>query len=177
MKVKNVILLVIGMSLLVTMATLAKDKGDVDQPQNLGYVLNPGDLYAEPDPIPATIAFDWDDVADAEKYSLDIEGIIVVDGTTGTDPDPIPVEDVELEIELSFSSDISELTLDLQELHAALYAAIDAAIAEAEINDAQWEVVELYAKVKGLDPHDKTDTKSQDNPFSESVSLLPHPEL
>ena len=184
MKTRNILIVLAVVSLLVSIAAFAKNEpGDVPAPTNLSYSTDPGDELADP-PVPPTVTFDWDDVAEAEKYSLDICGVVLVDYTVDT------VETLDVPVEWCVSFGTSDwnpdamsdptITIPLEDLHAAIDAAIDAGIVELgisldDVDDK--ELVEMYAKVKGLDPHDKTDKKRQNNLFSDPLDLMPHPAL
>lgn len=179
MKIKRAILLLTVVSLLAIPAMALKEYGDVPPPTDLSYSTDPGDETAEP-PTPATITFDWVPGIGkaAEKYSLDICGMVSVDGLMVD----VPVEDVEIEWCVSFGTSdwnedmsASEITIPLEDLHIAIFAAIDEAIADAGITEAEYELEEMYAKVKGLDPSDKNPKKRQNNEFSEQLDLMPHP--
>jgi hypothetical protein len=173
-------------SLLIAIPVLAKSEkpGDVPAPRWTDPVTYPG----EPEPFIETaedVTFNWTDVAEAEKYSVDVYGIVLVDGTIneGT-PDEELVEGVEVEWSVSFgTSDWNPdnmgdptMTIPLEDANAAVEAAIAAAIAEAGITlVTDVEDYAVYAKVKGLDPHAEGGKKRQDNPFSDPLVILAPP--
>jgi hypothetical protein len=164
---KRTILFLTVVSLLVAGIALAKDKGDLDPP-----------VWADPPVIfdDGTITLDWDDVDYAEKYSLDFVVVAVVDYWV----DDVLMEDVEVEAALSFGTsdwneDMSQSQITLPEEELSEDAAIAAIVAELgivvdDLEDLGW--VEVYFKVKGLDPHRETGKKNQDNPFSDPLYLL-----
>jgi len=160
---KKTILMLTIVSLLIAVPAMAKkDKGDVDQI-----------LWADVDPVkiidaegddPEMVKFDWKDEIEAEKYSLDIEGAgwVTIEG----EDDAIWVE-----FEVSYSAVISELTMPVEDVLADLTEAVLAELEEGMVATGG-ELVEIIAKVKGLDPQDKEDVKSQDNMFSADLDLL-----
>ena len=187
---KKTILMLTVVSLLVAIPVLAKNNfpGDVSQPTNLEFEIS------EP---PETITFTWepgDGGKVAEKYSLDIYGVIVFDyvddkGTPETGDDEL-IEDVEVEWSASFgtgdynSDNMSDptITIPLDDVHNAVIADLLETLTEMEIealdvDEESVEITEMFAKVKGLDPSDKEQKKRQNNLFSEPVDLTPHPEI
>jgi hypothetical protein len=115
-----------------------------------------------------TLNFDWEDVDGAEKYSLDIEAVV-------TYYDELLMENVAVEVTLSFGTSdrtdgepISASFLDVP-VEDILTALLD----QLGIDDPGdiISVEDPIAKVKALAPHD--DKGRQNNPFSDSVSLLP----
>jgi hypothetical protein len=193
---KRAILMLTVVSLLVAIPVLARNNvpGDVSVPTDLTLTsIDPGD----PPDTPATVTFDWlagDDAKPAEKYSLDIYGMIVFDyvddkGTPETDDDEL-IEDVEIEWSASFGTgdynpdNMSDptITIPLEDVHVAIFADILETLIEMEIDvlavdGESVEITEMFAKVKGLDPSDKNPKKRQNNTFSESIDLMPHPEI
>jgi len=170
---KKVILMLAVVSLIAVPSFAKKQAGDVPAP-----------LWAAEPVLPVeveevdSVKFDWQDVEEAEKYSLDICGMVLVDGVI----EDLDVEDVEVEWCVSFGTSDwnedmsdSEIIIPLEDLHIAIFAAIDEAIANAGITDAEDTLVEMYAKVKGLDPHAENGKKRQNNEFSTPLNLLPHP--
>jgi hypothetical protein len=160
-------------SLLAIPAMAAKEPGDVPAP-----------VWAAVDPVVPvddSLKFDWDDVAEAEKYSLDICGMILVDGMI----DDVPVEDLEIEWCVSFGTSDwnedmgdSEITIPLEDIHLAIFAELEEGLIAAGITEIyDLEIAEMYAKVKGLDPSDKNPKKRQNNEFSAPLDLMPHPEI
>lgn len=102
---------------------------------------------------------DWDDVADAAKYSVDIEGAVTyTDAILG---------DVTVDVEVSFGTSDrtdgrdmadSDLTITIEELAAAIAA-------ELGVDPGALVSLEGSAKVKALDPG--KNKGSQNNPFSD----------
>ena len=127
------------------------------------------------------VVFDWTDVEEAEKYSLCFEGVLEVDYTIDE------TEYLDVEVEFSFCFGTSDRTdggemgdSDLGILYDDFLTAWDAAVEEA-LNDQlgislgqedEIDLIEFIAKVKGLDPHDKEDSKRQNNIFSDYLDLL-----
>ena len=180
MKMKSAIVMLTVFSLLLGItAFAAKEPGDVPAPTDLTATINPYDPGLPE--VPASITFDWVDASgQAEKYSLDVCGVVLVDGTVGG----VPTADIEVEWCASFGTSdwnpdaMSDptITIPLEDLHDAIFLAIEDAIAAAGITEVtDVELAEMYAKVKGLDPHDKLDKKRQNNLFSEPLDLMPHP--
>ena len=174
---KRVILLLAVVSLIAVPSFAKKEAGDVSKPTDLDFEIID---ISEPN-----ITFTWlpgDDAKPAEKYSLDICGMVLVDGLMVD----VPVEDIEVEWCVSFgTSDYNPdnmsaptIAIPLEDLHLAIFEAIEEASSNAgitQINDV--ELAEMYAKVKGLDPSDKNPKKRQNNLFSDPLDLMPHPVL
>jgi hypothetical protein len=126
-----------------------------------------------------SITFDWGDVEGAEKYSLDFVVVATVDYWDTSGLEPVLVEDVEVEASLSFGTsdwneDMSQSQITLPDEELSEDAALAAVAAELGIEAGNLEYVdwlEVYVKVKALDPHAETGTKSQDNPFSDPLYL------
>ena len=162
---KRTILMLTVVSLLVAIPALAKNNvpGDVPAPADLTYTIIPA--VDEP-PTPEMVKFVWVAEPQAEKYSLDIEGagwVTIVDAT----------EDVWVEFSVSYSAMESELTMPVQDVLDDLTAAILAELGVEMEDVLGGELVEMIAKVKGLDPQDKLDSKRQNNLFSADLDLLP----
>ena len=143
---KRAILMLTVVTMIVAVTAFARNNvpGDVSVPTDLTSTINPGD----PPDVPATITFDWVpgvEAKPAEKYSLDIYGVVLVDGII----DPDPVDDEVVEWSVSFGSSDPTLTIPLEDLHDAIFAAIDEAITDAGITEVTDVVLsEMYAKVK-----------------------------
>ena len=161
MKLRNVVLALAVVSLVAIPAFAKNNKGDVPQIQDLAVQI----IAAEGE-TPEMVEFSWADITEAEKYSLDIEGagwVTIVD----------VVDPVWVEFSVSYSAVASPLALPVEDVLNDLAAAVLAELG-VEIEDVLGgELLELSAKVKGLDPLDKLDVKSQDNMFSESLDLMP----
>jgi hypothetical protein len=108
---------------------------------------------------PADLALDWDDVQDATKYSVDIEGIV-----TYLDSED---QEVEADIELSYGTSDrtdggamgdSDLTILIEDIADAI--ALELGIS---VDDLLW--LEAEAKVKALAPG--KNKGRQNNPFSD----------
>ena len=170
MKIKRTILMLIVVSLIAVPA-LAKNNvpGDLAKP-----------VWAA---VPMTfgidgVTFDWEDVTNAAKYSLDIVAVATVDYWDNTGLDPVLVTDVIVEVTFSFGTSDwnedmsdSEITIPYDELeYEDLYAAIAAELG-VEVDDLDDVVLdELYAKVKALDPT-QPPTKRQNNLFSDPLDF------
>lgn len=165
---KRTILLLTVVSLLVAVPVLAKNNvpGDLAKPVWAAIPV----VYGADD-----VTFDWEDVPDAAKYSLDIVAVVTVDYWV----DDVLVEDVMVEVTFSFGTSdwnedmsASEITIPYDELE---YEDLLASIADElgiEVDDLEDEVLdELYAKVKALDPT-RPPTKRQNNLFSDPLDLL-----
>jgi hypothetical protein len=119
----------------------------------------PAPINLTVDVSPAELALDWDDVQDAEKYSVDIEGIV-----TYLDSED---QEVEADIELSFGTSDrtdggamgdSDLTILIEDIADAI--ALELGIS---VDDLLW--LEAEAKVKALAPG--KNKGRQNNPFSD----------
>jgi hypothetical protein len=170
---KRTILLLAVVSLIAIPSFAKKEAGDVPAPV---WAAEPVQLVDDD----TSVKFDWEDVTEAEKYCLNICGMVLVDGLIEDEP----VEDVEIEWCVCFGTSdwnedmsASEITIPLEDLHLAIFAAIDEAIADAGIVEAEYTLEEMCAKVKGLDPHAETGKKRQNNEFSEPLDLMPHPDM
>ena len=169
---KRVILMLTVISLLAIPTMAVKEPGDVPAP-----------AWADPPVYPDgdNIVFDWTDVGAAEKYSLCIEGLLEVDYTIDT----TEYLDVEVEFSVCFGTSDrtdggemgdSDLAIPGEDFMIAIFAAIDEALLDQlgigidDLDDMDW--IELIAKVKGLDPHDKLDKKRQNNEFSPDLDLM-----
>jgi hypothetical protein len=109
------------------------------------------------------IALDWDDVAGAAKYSVDIEGAV-----TYTDAE---LGEITTDVEVSFGTSDrtdggdmidSDLTILIDELAAAIAAQLG-------VDPSALVSLDGSAKVKALDPG--KDKGPQNNPFSDPVDL------
>jgi hypothetical protein len=169
---KRTILMLTIVSLLAVPTMAVKEPGDVPAP-----TWEDPAVYPDGD----NIVFDWTDVAAAEKYSLCIEGVLEVDYTIDT----VEYLDVEVEFSLCFGTSDrtdggemgdSDLAMPGEDFFIAIFTAIDEAMLDqlgislGEEDDMDW--MELIAKVKGLDPHEETGKKRQNNPFSGDLDLL-----
>ena len=169
---KRVILMLTVVSLIAVPSFAVKEPGDVPAPD-----WEDPAVYPDGD----NIVFDWTDVAEAEKYSLCIEGLLEVDYTIDT----TEYLDVEVEFSVCFGTSDrtdggemgdSDLAMPGEDFMIAILTAMDEALLDQlgigldDLDD--WEFMELIAKVKGLDPHDKLDKKRQNNEFSEDLDLL-----
>jgi len=182
---KRTILMLTVVSLLVAIPVLAKSEkpGDVPAPT----WTTGSDPVTDPEPFieNGVVTFNWNAVAEAEKYSVDVYGIVLVSGTIGEGtPDEELVEGVEVEWSVSFGTsdynpdNMSDPTISIptDEANAAVEDAIAAAIAEAGITlVTDVEDYAVYAKVKGLDPHAQGGKKRQDNVFSDPLTILAPP--
>jgi len=172
---KRTILMLTVVSLMVAIPVLAKNNVPGDVPDPTWAVADPVDFVDD------DIVFDWTDVAEAEKYSLCIEGLLEVDYTIDT------TEYLDVEVEFSFcygTSDRtdggemgdSDLAIPTEEFFTAMEAAAEAAVLDQlgiSLDDADdVELMALTAKVKGLDPQDKEDSKRQNNLFSDPLDIL-----
>jgi len=174
---KRTILLLTVVSLIAVPAMAVKEPGDVSKP-----------VWAAVPVVPVddSLQFDWEPGVDgkpAEKYSLDIYGVVLVSGMI----DEEPVVDLEVEWSVSFgTSDYNPdnmsdttITIPLDDIHLAIIADLEETFAEIEIYDISSVSLptEMFAKVKGLDPSDKSPKKRQNNVFSDPLDLMPHPVL
>jgi hypothetical protein len=127
-------------------------------------LLAPTGLTVNVDAGAGTVAFDWEDVADAVKYSVDVEGTV-----TYTYLNEL-LEEVEgtAEVELSFGTSDrtdggdmieSDLTITFDELLAAIAAALPVPPVQILSLDP------AEAKVKALAPG--KGAGAQNNPFSD----------
>ena len=149
---KKVILsiLITLMVAMFTSAVIAKKlSGDLNPPANPPNVTDMGDF----------ICFNWDDVDDAVKYSVDVEVVVTNSGFEGT------------EVELSFGTGDREdgLPISLSELcvHKADFA--------YDLDDNPDTPLQILtgtakAKVKGLNPG--KGNGRQNNPFSDWSNLF-----
>jgi hypothetical protein len=163
---KRTILLLAIVSLIAVPSMAKNNKGDVPQ---ISWADPAVEILPAVDETPEMIKFDWEDEPVAEKYSLDIEGAGIFDIWV----DDVLVEDVEIEFKLSYSAMDSELIMPLEDLYNDLIAAVLAELGVGMDDIDYGELLSLYAKVKGLDPHTVGGVKSQDNMFSENLDLLP----
>jgi hypothetical protein len=117
-------------------------------------------------PTDDSLFFDWDDVTDAVKYSLDIEGVV-------TYYDEILLTDVTVEVEVSFGTSDrtdgglmgdSNLTLAIDDIIAAFAAELGVDV------DDLISIEDTTAKVKALSPG--KGQGSQNNPFSDSIPVV-----
>jgi hypothetical protein len=170
MKIKSVIVMLMAVSLLMGVTTSAKQTGpQLDAPTGLTVSF-----------VDDSVEFDWDDnVAGADKYSVDIEGLAWYIDDDGDEGEPLLVM-VEVEISLGTSvwnEDMSEsaLTISIEELAEVI--ASELGLAEEDtllaltgplVDD---EPTVAIAKVKALDPSEKTGNKKQNNPFSDPVDF------
>ena len=163
MKLRNAILALTVVSLIAIPAMAANNKGDVPQ---IIWAATAVQIIDAVDETPEMVKFDWEDELAAEKYSLDIEGagwVTIVD----------VAEDVWVEFSVSYSAVDSELTMPVQDVLDDLVAAVLAELGVGIEDVLGGELLELSAKVKGLDPLNKQPVKSQDNMFSADLDLLP----
>ena len=178
---KRTILMLTVVSLLVVGIAFAKPPGSLGPPELLS--ITPGTATIdEVDDVPVLL-LDWTDVVDpvAEKYSVDITATATYD--TGDD-DPDTGDDImaTVEVEASFGtsdrldggdmsdSDLNIPVSDIEALLVELEAALEAALIAAELPLDTPAVVEVWAKVKALDPH-APGNKRQNNPFSNSLEI------
>jgi hypothetical protein len=182
---KRTILFLAVVSLIAVPSFAKKEAGDVPAPT--WAVVDPA---VPVDIIDDDVVFDWTDVADAEKYSLCIEGVLDIDytddnGTPDYTDDDTEYLDVEVEFSVCFGTSDrtdggdmgdSDLAIPVEDFFTALEEAADAAVLDQlgiSLDDADdVELTALTAKVKGLDPHDKSDKKRQNNEFSDDLDLL-----
>ena len=169
---KRTILFLMVISLVAVPSFAKKELGDVPAPAWEDPPVYPDGDY---------VVFDWTDVAEAEKYSLCFEGVLEVDYTI----DDIPYEDVLVEFSFCFGTsdrtDGGEMgDSDLGILDEDFLIAWDTAVGEALYDqlgislgeEDDIDLIEFIAKVKGLDPHEETGKKRQNNEFSEDLDLL-----
>ena len=181
---KRAILILTVVSLISIPSFAKKQPGDVPAPT--WAVVDPA---VPVDIVDDDIVFDWTDVEEAEKYSLCIEGVLEVDYTDDKETPETDDDEIFLDVEVEFSvcfgtSDRtdggemgdSDLAIPVEDFFAALEAAADAAMLDqlgiSLGEEDAIELIELTAKVKGLDPHDKLDKRRQNNEFSEDLDLL-----
>ena len=148
MNAKRMIAVLAGICLVVPAVVLA-----LDAPINLSVVVGVD-----------AVSLDWDDVTDAVKYSVDIEGAV-------TYWDAILVAEATVPVEVSFGTSDrtdggvmgdSHLTITIDDLAAAIAA-------ELGVLPADLTSLDGIAKVKALDPG--KDKGRQNNPFSDPVDL------
>jgi len=157
---------------------LAKPPGALGPPTLLSIIETTATID-EVEDVPV-ILLDWTDVGGAGKYSVDITATATYDtGEVDEDENPILAEVV---VEASFGtsdrldegdmadSDLNIPISDIEDIEAALAAALAVALDAAGLPPGTEAVVELSAKVKALDP-DVKPTKRQNNPFSNSLPL------
>jgi len=124
----------------------------------------PTGLIVNVDTGAGTVAFDWDDVLDAAKYSVDVEGTV-------TYWDAILLAEATAQVEVSFGTSDrtdggdmadSNLTITIDDLAAAI---------AAELGILPEDVISLdgSAAVKALNPG--KGAGSQNNPFSAPAAL------
>jgi hypothetical protein len=113
------------------------------------------------------LLFDWDDVAGAVKYSLDIEALV-------TYYDEVAMTEVTVEVTLSFGTSDrtdgglmgdSDLTVPIDDIVTALLDQLG-----VDLEDII-SVEDAIAKVKALAPG--KGQGAQNNPFSDPVVLIP----
>ena len=177
---KRTILMLTVVSLLVAIPVIAKNNlpGDLDKP-----------VWAAVDPIVIdtdeyTIAFDWDPVDYAVKYSVDIKGLVVYVDIDGDEGEPALLAEV---VEVSFGTSDrtddgemgdSDLTITFDELAAAIADELGLVEGDlvlgltdpSELDPEDPELGEACAKVKGLDPT-RPSKKRQNNLFSDCEDL------
>ncbi len=148
MNARRVIAVLAGICLVVPAVVLA-----LDAPTGLSAVVGAD-----------TVSLDWDDVTDAVKYSVDIEGIV-------TYWDDVLGDDATASVEVSFGTSDrtdggemgdSDLTIAIDDLAAAIAA-------ELGVLPADLTSLDGIAKVKALDPG--KEKGRQNNPFSDPVDL------
>lgn len=148
MNAKRVIALLAGICLVVPAVALS-----LDAPTGLTALVGTD-----------AVSLDWEDVTDAVKYSVDIEGAV-------TYWDAILPGEVVAPVEVSFGTSDrtdgremgdSDLTIAIADLAAAI---------AAELGISPDDVISLdgIAKVKALEPG--KDKGRQNNPFSDPVDL------
>ena len=139
--------------------------GALPAPLNLG-VDDSGD------PILLT----WDDVINATKYSVDVEGEVTFAYVNESD---VLILDATLDVELSFGTSDrtdgrpmgdSDLDITLAELEAALILAIQEALELPPENLVAVDGFDGEAKVKALNPG--KNKGKQNNPFSDPADLV-----
>jgi hypothetical protein len=136
----------------LAMVLMAEPAFALDAPANLTVVVGA-----------TTLDFDWDDVVDADKYSVDIEGTVIYLDSN--------LQEVEADIELSFGTsdrtdggamEDSDLTILIDDLADAI--ALELGISEDDLFG-----LEAEAKVKALSPG--KNKGRQNNPFSTPVDF------
>ena len=169
-------LLTLAVIFLTAVPLIAKNNvpGDVPAPE---WAAEP--IYS---PDYEHIGFDWTDVEGAEKYSLCFEGVYEVDYTIGE------TEYFDVEVEFSFcygtgdrtdGGEIGDsyLSIPFDDFFADWDAASEEAVYEQlgilpdEADYFEADLIVFIAKVKGLDSHDKEDSKRQNNAFSDDLDL------
>lgn len=120
------------------------------------------------------IALDWDDVLEATKYSVDIEGTVTFDYFDGVSL----VEDATLDVQVSFGTSDrtdgglmsdSDLTIAKTDLELALIAAIQDGLALPPEYLVALASFDGEAKVKAL--KSGNGNGKQNNPFSDPADL------
>ena len=142
MKVKRVMLI---LTMVLAVSVIA---APLPAPENLTVDVSPTEL-----------ALDWDDVEEAVKYSVDIEGTVVYLDSED--------QEVEADIELSFGTSDrtdggamgdSDLTILIDDLADAIASELG-----ISVDDLVW--LEAEAKIKALAPG--KNKGRQNNPFSD----------
>lgn len=119
----------------------------------------PAPINLTVDVSPAELALDWDDVQDAEKYSVDIEGTVVY----------LDLEDLEVEADIELSFGTSDRTdggaMEDSDLTILTDVLADAIASELGISEDDLVWLDAEAKVKALAPG--KNKGRQNNPFSD----------
>jgi len=138
------ILIMVMVAMFASAVIAKKESGDLDPPLNPPNVTDVGDY----------ICFDWDDVVDAVKYSVDVEVVVTNPGFEGT------------EVELSFGTSDREDGLPISLSELCVYKA-DFAFDLDDNPDTSLQVLTgtAKAKVKGL--NSGKGKGRQNNPFSD----------
>jgi len=161
MKTRSTLVALAAVSLLMATPVLAA----LPAPAGLTVTVNAND-----------VAFNWDDVTGAKKYSVDLEGTVTFDYVDGTGA---LIEDATLDVELSFGTSDrtdggeigdSDLTIAKADLELALISAIQDALALPPTNLVAVGDFDGEAKVKALNPG-KGNGK-QNNPFSDPFAFV-----
>ncbi|UCC97077.1 MAG: hypothetical protein JSW66_14670 [Phycisphaerales bacterium] len=170
MKIKSAIVMLTAVFLLVGITASAKQTGPkLDAPTGLAVAF-----------VDGSIEFDWDDnVTGADKYSVAIEGVVWYIDEDGDAGEPLLVM-MEIEVSLGTSDwneDMSEsaLTITIEELAevVALQLGLAAEDTLLALTGPLVDAVPTFAaaKVKALDPSEKTGNKRQNNPFSDPADF------
>jgi len=154
MKIKRVILMLTVVSLLLSItAFAAKEPGAVPAPGNLSVVVV-GDT---------TVHCEWDEVTQAVKYSVDVEGEVTYWMLISEDPDVYEEATAEITIECGSTTEL-EMDIGIDELAEA--AALELGVPVEDLISFDGVV-----KVKGLDPG--KDKGRQNNLFATDELILP----
>jgi hypothetical protein len=124
----------------------------------------PTGLIVNVDTGAGTVAFDWDDVPGAAKYSVDVEGTV-------TYWDTILLVEATAEVEVSFGTSDRTDGGDMADSNLTITLDDPAAAIAAQLGIAPGDLISFAgeAKVKALDPG--KGAGAQNNPFSAPAAL------